>query len=43
MKNLPAQERFIEIDRACEVGWCHALKFKQIPDGIFHGIKWRRR
>jgi hypothetical protein len=42
MKNLPAQESFIEIDRAGEVGWCHALKVKQIPDGIFHGIKWRR-
>jgi hypothetical protein len=43
MEDLAAQESFIEIDRAGEVGWCHALKVKQIPDSIFHGIKWRRR
>jgi hypothetical protein len=43
MKNLTAQERFIEIDRAAEFGWNHALKVKQIPDGTLHGIQWRRR
>lgn len=43
MEDLAAQESFIEIDRAGEVGWCHALKVKQIPDGSLYGIKWRRR